>query len=85
MPATASGEIKVPTSAGASVDKDDDIEAEYEVFVPGSLEVRSRKPEVRMIPKIALPHSKPLWDRVARVRRKVDRPRTRVTAYQGQF
>jgi len=82
----ASGESKVPTSAEASVvDKDDDIEAEYEVFVPGVLEVSSRKQEVRMIPKIALPHSKPLWDRVARVRRKVDRPPVRLIAGQGQF
>lgn len=63
-----------------------DIEVGYDVFIPKESEFVNRKSEVRIYPKVALPHSKPLWDKVRRVRKKVDRPLLRLTTERlGQF
>ena len=63
-----------------------DIEVDYDVFIPKESEFVNRKPEVRIYPKVALPHSKLLWVKVRRVRKKVDRPLLRLTIERyGQF
>jgi len=62
-----------------------DIGISCDTFVPKESEI-IRKPEVRIYPKVALPHSKLLWETVRRVRKKVDRPVLRMTIErQGQF
>jgi len=62
-----------------------DIGISCDSFIPKESEF-IRKPEVRIYPKVALPHSKLLWEPVRRVRKKVDRPVLRMTIErQGQF
>ena len=63
----------------------DDIENSCDSFIPKESEF-IREPEVRIDPKVALPHSKPRWETVRRVRKKVDRPVLKMTMdRQGQF
>ena len=60
-------------------------ESSCDSFIPKEPEL-TREPEVRIDPKVALPHSKPRWETVRRVRKKVDRPVLKLTMdRQDQF
>jgi len=66
-----------------SIDEDG-IADNDDTFNPELEELNATRPEMRIYPKIPLPHSHPLWDRVVRVGRR-DRLVQRLLNWEGQF
>jgi len=63
----------------------DDVVPEDDSFNPEAVKLNLNRPEMRIYPKIPLPHSQPFWDRVARVGRRRERTGGRLTDWHGQF
>ena len=61
---------------------EDVIEADDDNFNPELEELNTTRPVMRIYPKIPLPHSQPLWEKVVWVAR---RERQRYTSWHGQF
>eukprot|EP00092_Neocalanus_flemingeri_P107615 GFUD01138143.1.p1 GENE.GFUD01138143.1~~GFUD01138143.1.p1 ORF type:complete len:452 (+),score=159.71 GFUD01138143.1:50-1405(+) len=72
------------------VDEIDDADAQSiddlcDNFNPEALKLNTTRPEIRVYPKVPLPHSQPNWDKVIRVGRRRERPMVRWTDWEGQF
>eukprot|EP00092_Neocalanus_flemingeri_P028800 GFUD01031265.1.p1 GENE.GFUD01031265.1~~GFUD01031265.1.p1 ORF type:complete len:504 (-),score=175.14 GFUD01031265.1:59-1570(-) len=72
------------------VDEIDDADAQSiddlcDNFNPEALKLNTTRPEIRVYPKVPLPHSQPNWDKVVRVGRRRERPMVRWTDWEGQF
>merc|ERR1719318_2527081 len=79
--------VEVPPESEKRCTKmQEDLDTEDEGFNPEALEMKQTKPEMMKYPKVALPHSQPVWDRVVRIGRGGEsRAAGRLTDWHGQF
>merc|ERR1719318_1703453 len=79
--------VEVPPESEEKCTKmQEDLDTEDEGFNPEALEMKHTKPEVMKYPKVALPHSQPVWDRGIRIGRGGEgRAAGRLTDWHGQF
>jgi len=63
---------------------DQDVDAKDDNFDPKALKLNNNRPDVKLYPKVPLPHSQPNWDKVVRVGRR-ERPLVRLADWKGQF